>query len=285
MQLIRQADVPTDKNQQVFCYSRFRAAIGALILLAFSGAALLLAWIQHVWVAYYIAAVPLIFLLIFHKLISARFQPSNWLLRVNDHGLFIKFRSYLNNHFDDRDITVVFIPYAEISSARLVKERQETLDRDAGNQAKTSTRVRRRVEFELAEDATPLARALASERERLFGKSVVGAGRISTRYQHVPVRLTSRKILSVDWGVVPSALILLERLKRHTSIKDAADVSKDFANLDQLGPAEKEARLRELAESGDMMGAIALARRLYSYDLSAAKQFVEELMRKPSAQG
>ncbi|HKY08073.1 MAG TPA: hypothetical protein VJQ55_07530, partial [Candidatus Binatia bacterium] len=120
MQLMRQADVPTDRNQLVFYYSRSRALTGALILLALSGGALVLAWVQQFWLAYYIAAVPFIFLLIFHKLISARSQRSNWLLRVNDHGLFIKFRSYLNSHFDNRDITAVFIPYAEISSARLV---------------------------------------------------------------------------------------------------------------------------------------------------------------------
>lgn len=39
----------------------------------------------------------------------------------------------------------------------------------------------------------------------------------------------------------------------------------------------------ELAESGDMIGAVTLARRLYSYDLTAAKQFVEELVRKQPA--
>jgi len=42
-------------------------------------------------------------------------------------------------------------------------------------------------------------------------------------------------------------------------------------------------RLVELAESGDMIGAVSLARQLYSYDLTTAKQFVEELMSKQPA--
>jgi hypothetical protein len=282
MQLMRLADVPTDQNHRVFHYSLYRAVIGAITLLALAGGALLLGWVQDVWLAYYVAAVLLIFLLIFHKLVTARFRRSNWLLRLSEHGLFIKFRSYLNSHFDDRDITVVFIPYSEIRSARLVKERQELLDRDAGNLPETSTRTRRRVELELAENTTPLAKALSSERERLFSKSVVGAGRISTRYQHLPVRLASGNFLCVEWGVVPSAPTLLDVLSRHTLIKDAAAISRDFINLDGLSKEEKEARLLELAESGDMMGAVALARRLYSYDLTAAKQFVEELVTRQS---
>jgi hypothetical protein len=32
---------------------------------------------------------------------------------VTDHGLFIKFRSYLNHHFSDQDVTVVFLPYSK----------------------------------------------------------------------------------------------------------------------------------------------------------------------------
>jgi hypothetical protein len=191
----------------------------------------------------------------------------------------------LNSHFDSRDITVVFIPYSEISSARLVQERRQILDRDAANGSATAARARRLIEFELAEDATPLAKALSGERERLFGKSVAGTGRISTRYQHLPVRLTSRKVLSVEWGVVPNGQILLDALSRHTLMKDAALASKDFAEVDRLSAEEKEARLLELAESGDMMAAVALARRLYSYDLTAAKRFVEDLLRKQSAQG
>ena len=36
-------------------------------------------------------------------------------------------------------------------------------------------------------------------------------------------------------------------------------------------------RIVELVESGDMMGAMSIARRIYSYDLTAAKQFVETI--------
>ena len=66
------------------------------------------------------------------------------------------------------------------------------------------------------------------------------------------------------------------------SFESAAEASKNFVNLEQLSREEQESRLLELAESGDMIGAVTMARRLYSYDLTAAKQFVEGLVRKPA---
>lgn len=282
MQLMRLADVPADPRERVFGYSRPRALIGAVIFVALAFGTFFLGWLNDAWLAYYLGALPLIFLLIFQKLITARFRPSNWLLRMTDHGLFIKFRSYLNHHFDDQDLTVVWIPYSEIRSARSMKECREVPDRDERHRPGI-TRIRRTVEFELAADSTPLARALVRERERIFSKSVIGAGKISTRYQHLPVQLAAPAILRIEWGVVPAAQTLLDALTRHTLVQGPAIVSKDLVNLDKLGRAEQEARLVELAESGDVIGAVTLARRLYSYDLTAAKQFVEELVRKQPA--
>lgn len=219
MQLMRLADVPLDRHEQVFRYSRSRAVIGAMILIALALTAFVFGWRQGAWLAYYVAAVGVIFLLIFQKLITARFRASNWLLRMTDQGLLIKFRSYLNSHFSDQDLTVVFIPYSEIRSARLVKERQELPDREEPNRPEITTRTRLIVELELAGTSTQIAKALATERDRLFSKSVIGAGRISTRYQHLPVHLASSTILRIEWGVVPSPQILLDALTRHTLAK------------------------------------------------------------------
>ena len=285
MQLLRLADVPTDRNERVFRYSRSRAVIGAMILGVLAAGLFLYGWQKGEWLAYYGAGIIVIGLLIFQKLVTARFQASNWLVRMTDQGLFIKFRSYLNCHFSDQDVAVVFLPYSEIRSARLVTERRELPDRSGANRPEISTRTRRLVEFELAGDSKQLVTALASERERLFAKSVIGAGRISTRYRHVPVRLTSPASLQIEWGVVPNAQTLLDALTRHTLVHNPATVSKDFANLDKLSKEEQETRLLDLATSGDTIGAITMARQLYSYDLTAAKQFVEELLRKQTPHG
>jgi hypothetical protein len=222
MQLMRLAEVPSDRRDRVFYYSRFRAVTGAAALIALAGGALLWGWLNEVWLSHYAGAVLLILLLIFQKLITARFRLSNWLLRMTDHGLFIKFRSYLNNHFDDQDLTVVFIPYSEIRSARSVKERRQVPDQDERNRPGTMAKTRRIVEVELAGDSTPLREALARERQRLFSNSVIGAGGISTRYQHIPVQFANRTLLQIEWGAVPSAQALLDALTRHTLVQTTA---------------------------------------------------------------
>lgn len=279
MELIRAADVPVNSRQQVFCYSRVRASCGASLLVATVIGLIVFARLKSVWPAYFIAAFGLICLLIFQKLVTARFRPTNWLLRATDNGLFIKFRSYLNYNFPDTDFTVVFISYSEIASAKLVKERQEIPDRDSSNRRATTTRTWRVIELELAGKFDQLADALAKESKRVFAKPAQGGANVSTRYQHLPVKL-SGNYLRIEWGVVPSAHTLLDALTRHTLVRPDGESTKDYSNLDTLDRKEQEARLLELAESGDIIGAVAMARKLYSYDLTTAKQFVDSLLQK-----
>jgi hypothetical protein len=107
----------------VYSHSRALALFSVLIVLSVA------AWlIFHAFAAgwkpgYYIAAAILLFFDLLRRFITARFRPSNWLVRTNDRGLFIQFRSYLNYHLPADDLTVVFVSYQEIRSARLVREK------------------------------------------------------------------------------------------------------------------------------------------------------------------
>lgn len=277
MQLLRLADVPIGDRDRVYRYPPFRAFLVGLIVF-FCGAGLLVfAWLKGVWIAYYISAVIFVFLLIFQKLITARFHSSNWLVRMTDNGLYIKFRSYLNHHFPETDPAVLFLPYSEIRSARLLKERQEVPDPGDGRNS-TMTKTRRLLVLELAGQSTELAAALDNERKRVFSK--LNSGGAKARYQHLPVRLPAPNRLAIDWGVVPSVQSILDSLTRHTLVHHGEETVKDFVSLDGLSREEQEERLLELAQSGDMIGAIALSRKLYSYDLATAKTFVESLLQK-----
>jgi hypothetical protein len=64
-----------------------------MILVATALGALVFGLVKNAWLAYYAAAVVAICLLIFQRLVTARFRSSNWLIRMTDHGLFVKFRS------------------------------------------------------------------------------------------------------------------------------------------------------------------------------------------------
>jgi hypothetical protein len=285
MEILRSADVPSDRRAREFRYSRFRAGTGATILAVAALALIAFGRLNNAWIPYYIAGVIIVTLLIFHNLVTARFRPTNWLVRMTDAGLFIKFRSYLNYRFSDQDPTVVFIPYSEIRSAKLVKERQTIPDRDEGNRRATTTKTRRFIELELSGNSEQLAGALAGESKRVFARSFEGGANVSTRYQHLPVHLTPPNHLRIEWGVVPNAQTILDALTRHTLVDHAAAVSKNFVNLDGLSREEQESRLLELAQSGDMIGAVTMARTLYAYDLATAKNFVESLVVKPAKRG
>ncbi len=246
------------------------------MILAVGLGLLVFAWLKSVWPAYFVAVVIFLCLLIFHQLILARFRPSNWLLRLNDEGMFVKFRSYLNDRFPQYDLTVAFLRFSEIRSAKFVREKQE-LD-DSRGRAGTTTKTRRYVEFEVDCDCRQLAEELAKERDRVFkGKAISSA-----RYGDFSVRVVAPDRVQIDWTVVPGVQTVLDALTRHTLVRPAESSSKDFVNLEKLSREQQEARLLELAESGDKIGAIAMARQLYSYDLTAAKQFVEELLSKPT---
>jgi hypothetical protein len=280
VQLLRPTEVPLSDRDRVFCYSRARALLGLFVLLAAATALVLFSWSKQNWLGYYAAGVILLCLLIYQKSITARFQASNWLVRMTDDGLFIKFRSYLNCHFAAQDYTVVFLPFAELRSAKQVAEVLHVPDRHDNHRMTRTARKRRSLDLELAGDPRQLAIALNAEKQNVLAKTRIGAAKPSTRYHHFPVVLAAPDRLRIEWGVVPSAQTLLDALTRHTLVRPAQQSARDFGALEKLSRAEQEAHLRELIESGEMIGAIATARRLYGYDLAAAKDFVEELVAK-----
>lgn len=185
--------------------------------------------------------------------------------------MFVQFRSYLNYRFPGDEFTVVFIPYREIRSVREVRQRRDIPYRDDPNTQvdRVAEQRRRLVEFELAGDSAPLAQALADESARRPPNS--------TLYRHYPVQMESSTCLQVEWGVVPGVKVLLDALSRYTHIATPVEVSQDYVNLQGLSRQEQEKRLLELDETGQTFAAIYLARKLYSYDLTQARAFVEGL--------
>ena len=122
MRLLRLQDVEIGSNDRVFRHSRLRALIVWL-----AGFAAVTAFFFHAYTAkfrfgYFFGSFLLLFLLLTLKMVTARFHPSNWLVRMNDTGIYVQYRSYLNYQLPD-DPSVMFLSLGEIASARLVKER------------------------------------------------------------------------------------------------------------------------------------------------------------------
>ena len=272
MQLMRAADVPPSDRDLVFRASRLHAVLTVLICLGFCGWFILHTW-PHPKIAYIVTGVVLLVLLLMHEFVIGRFHPLNWLVRVGDEGLFIHFRSYLNEHLSANDPTVVFLPYPEIRSARRVRERVTTPDLNG----RSTTQFQHWVELELATDIGALSDALATERGRPAAQEKRWYGTSGTLYLNYPVQIETPPFLRIRWQVVPGAAVLLDALRSRVEIAPDVKVSEDFSALQNLTAAEQEKRLRELSQRGQDFAAIYIARRLYGCSLTEATTLVRGL--------
>src|SRR5437763_8213457 len=109
------------------------------------------------------------------RFFTACLRPTILLVRMNDDGMFIQFRSYLNYHLPAEDLTIVFVSFGEIRSARLIRERVTAPDPQGHG---TTTQFLRYIELELAGAVARLATALEAEitekapmEKRWYGKS------------------------------------------------------------------------------------------------------------------
>lgn len=281
MRLLRQSDVEIGTNDRVFRYSRIHAVVAALAALAVAAWAGFHAYTAAWKAGYYIAAVIILFLDLMRRFVTARFRPSNWLARMNDLGVYVQFRSYLNYHLPAEDMTVVFISFGEIRSARLIKERVMVPDPQGHN--RTETQFLRHIELELAGDVAQLAAALDTEAGENAPAEKRWYGTSSTLYQDHPVRMQSPPFLRIHWQVVPGTHKFLDALRPYTTIAETVSVSEDFSHLQSLSRDEQQKRLRELAARGQTVNAIYTAQKLNGCSLAAAKEMVERKGAEASA--
>src|SRR5258708_36554771 len=122
MRFMREVEVPTTSRDLGFRSSRLYGVLFVLACLGACAGMIVFHW-PRPNLAYYISGVIVLLLLLLHQFVTARFHPSNWLVRITDNGLFIHFRSYLNDHLSPKESTVCFLPSHDILSARLVPQR------------------------------------------------------------------------------------------------------------------------------------------------------------------
>lgn len=273
MRLLRLSDVEIRATDRVYRYSRWHAVLVAVGIFAVAAWAAFHAYTTGWNPGYYITGVILLILELLRRFVTARFRPSNWLARTNDEGVFIQFRSYLNYHLPADDLTVIFVSYGEIRSARLVKERVQVPSQEGGHE----TQFLKYVELELAGDIAALNQALEAEATENAPREKRWYGSSSTLYQDHPMRMQSAPFFRIHWQATPGAHKFLEALRPYTTIADPVSISQDFAHLQGLSHEEQQARLRELARRGETISAICLARQLHGCSLAEAKDMVESL--------
>jgi hypothetical protein len=275
MRLLRLQDVEIGLNDRVFRHARLRALIVWLAGFAATTALFFNAYTGKWKPGYIFGSFLLLFVLLTLRMVTARFHPSNWLVRMNETGIYVQYRSYLNYELPADDPSVVFLSFGEIASARLIKERVETPD--PAKTGGTQTQYLRYVELELSGDTAPLAEALQAERGEQAPLEKRWYGTSSTLYRDYPATMTAPTFLRIRWDVVPGARKFLDAMRPYTVIADSVSLTQDFTLLKSLSREDQQQQLRELVARGQTITAIYAARKLYGCSLGEAKERVDSL--------
>ena len=278
MTLLRASEVEANPGDRVFRNPPWRAVLIAVALAASAAGAIVFGRGQPPgigrYLPSYVGAFTLLALLFLQRYVTARFGAGNWLARTGADGVSVHFRSYLNDALPATDGTVVFIPYREIRSARLVKER--TTFPDA--QGRRSTQTLRYVEFDVSSDVSPLTTALAAERARKAPAEKHWYGTSSTLFNDYPVEAAAPSFVRVRWTASPGAAAFLEAIRPAVEIAPAVSFSGDeYSQLSSKSRKEQAEYLRRLDARGETVAAIYTARRLYGFGLADAKDFLDRL--------
>jgi hypothetical protein len=277
MTLLRAAQLQPGDGGRVFRYSQWRAALLTVVILGLGVGFVYFGTRQPAGVSryasYYVGAVILLGLLLLQRYVIARFRASNWLARLDASGVYVRFRSYLNYALSDVDETVVFIGYQEIRSARVVIERTTFADAE-GHRTTNTTRF---VELDVTADVTPLAKALSVERARSAPSEKHWYGTSRTLYDHYPVHVERPSFVRVQWSATPRASTFLDAMKPAVEIAPPLSLSEDLTTLAAQTRDHQEQQLLKLVAAGQTIVAVYLARRLYGFDLTTAKTFVDQL--------
>jgi len=275
MRLLRFREVEIGPNDRVYRHAGLPALIVWLAGLSAAGASFFNAFARKWTPGYFFGTLLMLFLPLTLRLVTARFHPSNWLVRMNDTGIYVQYRSYLNYDLPPDDPSVVFLSLGEITSARLIKERVETPD--PAKSRGTQTQYLRHVELEISGDAAALADALQVERGEDAPMKKHWYGTSSTLYQDYPVVLTTPTSLRIHWDVVPGAKKFLDALRPYTLIAEPVSLSQDFTHLKSLSREEQQQKLRDLVVRGQNITATYAARSLYGGSLGDAKEMIDSL--------
>ncbi len=275
IRLMRSVEVPETPRDRIFRASRLHA----ILILAVCGYACA-AMVVYRWpgprACFYVSGAIALLLLALNHLFTARFHPANWLVRIGDEGLFIHYRSYLNDTMSPEDPTVAFVPFADIRSACLVHERLLKPSYRGG----TETQFLRWIELELSIDPAPLAAALSTESDRPAVWENHWYGRSATLYRDYPVLMQCPPFLRIRWQAAPGPHTFLKAIRDRVQIAPTIKTTESYDDLRSLSRDQQEKRLRQLDERGDRLAAVYLATRLFGLDLSSATTLVEGLRRE-----
>ena len=284
MRVLCESEVPIDPTEFVFREERFGKGVWFLIFFAITVTGLI-AWLWPGVLPFSgegrvvaIVLLPIFALLawVAWSMLRHSYSRANWLVRQRGGVMFVKFRSYLNRHFDPADAVVIEIPRSDV---RWIRKHREKRRIERGNATHTEHLAFLDVGLDLPErDLQRLGDALREE--------VVREGpmryRMRHKSKHHPVRLMPDSVLRLEWKVKSSSIRprLDEALELLGRDFDAGDGSSFDSTADPEARHATEEQILDLISRGDSITAMTLAREHYGFSLTEAHRFVTELEAK-----
>ena len=219
----------------------------------------------------------LIFLAFSFNSLKKSLASTNWLFVIGPDRILIKFRSFLNSELPESDPQIVLLKYSEIKTAQIIKAR---IHYYSLNNKKTM-QFRKYLDLCVnSENLYQLEERLKYERDAKIIRQT-RIGKSSTKTGHYPVSIKGPNIIRILWSnITPNinqVINLLSRQKitlipaRKEILDYTANTVKNYKNPDD--------KILELVEHGKKIAAIRLAQKLYGYNTTQAKQFVESLIK------
>jgi hypothetical protein len=280
MQFVTLAQAQQQPYTHTYKHSSLTSLVALLVVLAIAAVASgfgYQAWsegaVLGVVVIAWVLLWAVLFLFLIARTLRGRMHPSNWLVRAHSTGLSIKFRSYLNRHFDPNDAIVVLIPYTEIEYVRDHRIRRDV----PGTRGSTEMHFLRFAEFKLKrdDDLERLREAVAAERMR---KAPLNGRVIRHRAKDLdyPVQIADG-FLRIEWRVWPRLTRFIQDISGYVTVQEPLKTREDFVQLKAASRRQQEDALLRLAAAGSNLAAIRIIKGLYGYDTRRAVQFLREL--------
>ncbi|MEH6405552.1 MAG: hypothetical protein V7750_19430 [Sneathiella sp.] len=230
-----------------------------------------------------VALVCLIVGLLFMSSCIAALKSSNWTLLATPQGLYVNIRSYMDFRLPLSDKVVVFIPKKEIRKLHLRGQKFRVLQNKSQSYRQTDDQIETYSFLEISlygRELSLVSDCLKNERLK-YGPTFVKGVRSSAKGSAIEV--LAGGIIKIHWKtkatrLTPNLVTVEELLKPYYSLYHRG--GSEPPPIRDLKQDEQELRLLDLVESGNMIDAVILAREIYGFGLTDAKNFISDLQTK-----
>lgn len=208
-------------------------------------------------------------------------RPGNWVLRAGPEGLYIKLRRFSDTSLPAADAIVAIIPRRELRWLRGHGQLARWVGWRGEHCSHEDDALGRQSYLEIAlygQQATEEIEARLRRERTLWCPSWIRGVRSKAKGAAVSIRPGG--VIRIDWTTKgtrlrPKLAMALARLARDYPL--ASGLDSEQAQAKDLDREAQESRLLDMVHQGNTIDAVIVAKDLYGFTTTEAKQFLDEL--------